>query len=105
SGFYRAPTNAVAGAASTLPLLTRIEQVKSLGREEAEKGYPVRVQGVITTPTSSGFFIQDATWAIFVQSEGQPMTDMPQIGDLWEIEGVTYAEFSPNIRATHAIRL
>jgi signal transduction histidine kinase len=60
---------------------------------------------VITAPIYSGFFLQDGTWAIFVRWEGLRLSDRPRTGDYWEIEGTSYAEFSPNIQASSAVRL
>jgi signal transduction histidine kinase len=88
-----------------LPLLTKIEQVKGLSRQEAQRGYPVRVRGIITTPLSGGFFIQDVTWAIYVRTPTEIQADIPRAGDYWEVEGDTFAEFAPNILARRAARL
>ena len=87
-----------------LPLLTTIEQVKRLNREEAQRGYPVKIRGVITAPQVGGFFIQDATWSIYVRLQDLAEPD-PRAGDYWEVEGVTFAEFAPNVRAGRAVRL
>jgi len=105
NGFYRSIRNPTKEITAELPLLTGIERVKSLSREEAQNGYPVKIRGIVTAPTYGGFFIQDSAWAIFVRSEGLTLADAPRTGDYWEVEGVTYAEFSPNIRATRAVRL
>lgn len=91
--------------ATKLPILTKIEQVKSLPREEALKGYPVKVRGIITAPTYGGFFIQDGIWAIYVRWNGLVLQDTPRTGDYWEIEGTTYVDFAPNIQAIRAVRL
>jgi signal transduction histidine kinase len=88
-----------------LPQLTSIEQVKGLSRQEAERGYPVKIRGIITTPLVGGFFIQDATWAIYVRAQDALAGETPRAGDYWEVEGVTFTEFAPNIRARRAIRL
>ena len=46
-----------------LPILTRIEQIRKLSTEQAERKYPVRLQGVVTyfDPFSESMFIQDGT--------------------------------------------
>lgn len=94
-----------AGSATNLPTLTTIEQVKSLPREEAGKGYPVKVRGIVTAPIYDGFFLQDGKWAIFVRWNPPALRDTPRTGDYWEVEGDTYADFAPNIQANHAARL
>ena len=88
-----------------LPLLTTIEQVKRLNREEAQRGYPVKIRGVITAPQVGGFFIQDATWSIYVRLEDPAATEPQRASDYWEVEGVTFAEFAPNVRARRAVCL
>ena len=90
---------------AALPLLTEIEQIKSLPRDEAAKGYPVKMRGIVTAPTYGGFFIQDGQWAIYVRWNGLNLLDTPKSGDFWEVEGTTYVEFSPNVQASHAVRL
>lgn len=90
------------------PLLTSIEQVQSLSRNEAALGYKVRVRGVITSvvqPFFSDFVLQDATRGIYVvHTLNRP--DPPELGDSWEIEGTTGAgDFSPIIFADKITRL
>jgi signal transduction histidine kinase len=104
-GFYR-PADANTDAASTAPpFLATIEQVKRLSREEAQRGYPVKIRGIITSPLNGGFFIQDATWAIYVRWPGLSDREDPRAGDYWEVEGETFVEFAPNILAHRAERL
>ncbi len=98
--------SALPGTEGGLPILTTIEQAKQMSREEAKRGYPVRVRGVITFVwPDAGFFLQDATWSIEVQMTPQISRDKPRIGDYWEVEGQTLAGFAPDIRATRAARL
>jgi signal transduction histidine kinase len=89
---------------ASLPLLTTIAEVKRLSREEAQRGYPVQIRGVITAPRVGGFFIQDSTWSIYVRL-AEPGSELPRAGDYWEIAGATFAEFAPNILASRATRL
>ena len=106
SGFWRPTVSYWGNDNKSLPLLTKIEQIKSLAREDAAKGYPVRIRGVVTAPIyKSGFFIQQGTWAIYVRWDSAFRAAPPRTGDYWEVEGVTYAEFSPNVQATRAARL
>ncbi len=88
-----------------LPLLTKAMQVKSLSREEALRGYPVRIQGVITARVDDDFVIQDATWSIFCYGEKLKLNHPPQIGEIWQIEGVSDAVFAPDVVVQNAIFL
>jgi signal transduction histidine kinase len=91
---------------SQWPVLTTVEQVKQMSREEAKRNYPVRVRGVVTFVwPKSGFFLQDGTWSIDVRMDASATRKEPEIGDYWEVEGETFAEFAPDIRATKALRL
>jgi signal transduction histidine kinase len=103
-GYYRALSPEIEAGTNTLPLLTTIEQVKSLSREEAQRGYPVQIRGILTAPLNGGFFIQDSTWAIFVDWDDATNTTL-KAGDYWEVGGKTYVQFAPNILADHAVRI
>lgn len=107
SGICRAEKNLTDEDTNQLPLLTTTLQVKQLTREQAQRGYPVKIHGVITLVrgTGSGFIIQDDTSAIDVWWPPYSSTSLPRIGDEWEVEGNTFAEFSPNIRISRARRL
>jgi len=88
-----------------LPLLTTIDEVKSLSRAEAERGYPVRIAGTITAIMPVGFFLQDATRSIYVSWETPGDAEQPKLGDYWEAEGTTFVQFAPNVKATRAARV
>ena len=90
---------------TALPVLTTVEQIKHLTREEWQRGYPVKIRGIITTVLDNGFFIQDATRSIYAR--WWPPTDYatPRVGDFWEIEGTTFAEFAPNIQVSKTTSL
>lgn len=92
---------APAGAADQrpLPTLTRADQVRGLNPEEAARGYPVRLRGVITGDAPApDFFFQDASAGIFV--EGDPQKALRHVlGDLVELRGVTGpGKFAPVVR-------
>ncbi|HEV2331065.1 MAG TPA: ATP-binding protein [Verrucomicrobiae bacterium] len=91
-----------ASGAVTLPVLTTVEQIKELNRHEWDRGYPVKLRGVITAVLDSGFFIHDSSGSIYAR--WHPPTDpaVPRVGDFWEIEGTTFAEFAPNIHVQSA---
>jgi signal transduction histidine kinase len=103
-GFYRA-SDAANPTTAKLPLLTTVEQIKSLKREEAMRGYPVKVRGVVTWADRKAVVIQDSSLGIFVDeveaSDSYPL----RVGEFWEIEGITVAQFSPMILSRRAVRL
>jgi signal transduction histidine kinase len=86
-------------ATGTLPLLTRAEQVRQLSPEEAERGYPVQIRGVVTDDVPApDFFVQDASAGIYVEGSLSPQF-AHHFGDLVELEGVTGpGKFAPVIR-------
>ncbi len=88
-----------------LRLLTTIDEVKSLSRAEAARGYPAKVRGVITALMDEGFFIQDATRSIYVNWVASADADVARVGDYWEVEGATFIDFAPNIKASKASRI
>ena len=84
-----------------LQLLTRVDQIRHLTVEEAAKGYPVRIRGVVTGDVPSpDFFVQDATAGVYV--EGNTVESFPHLlGDLVEVEGVTGpGKFAPVLKET-----
>ena len=75
----------------TLPVLTRIEQIRKLTPEQAQQGYPVRLRAVVTFYGGPGweFFVHDPTGGIYLNDE-QKLTDFRvQAGQWVEVEGVT----------------
>jgi diguanylate cyclase (GGDEF)-like protein len=102
--FWAATLHGQQFVASTdgLPTLNRVEQIRRLTREEANRGYPVRLQAVVTYYTATGprllplefytsaqpdMFIQDSTAGIWVHVLPGGPTAVP--GQLIEIEGIT----------------
>lgn len=101
-----------AQAAANLPLLTRISQIRQLTPDQAARGYPVRISGVVTYYSRTGpdflgretfmssdtpdLFVQDSTAGIWVD---MPKDSPPlESGQLLEMEGVTEApDFAPQI--------
>ena len=73
-----------------LPLLTAASAVRELKPQEARRGYPLRIQGVVTgvQPDRQAFVIQDSTVGLYVDSSTRRF-DLPDVGDFLEIEGVT----------------
>jgi signal transduction histidine kinase len=95
-----------AGNADGLPLLTTVREVKQMSRTEAKRSYPVKVRGVITFVwPNAGFFLEDTTWSIDVRLATNALSVSPRVGEYWEVEGQTFAEFAPDILATNLTRL
>ncbi|HEX8313192.1 MAG TPA: histidine kinase, partial [Chthoniobacteraceae bacterium] len=60
-------------AAEDLPVLRTVQEVRALSNEEAARGYPVHVQGVITFSEKNWglHFVADATGGIYLQLPGE----------------------------------
>ena len=82
---------------TTLSLITQAIQAKNLVRTEAKRGYPIRIRGVITARIVGGFTIQDPTWSIFFKLNNGSSSQLPKIGEYWEITGKTTNIFAPSI--------
>ena len=78
---------------------THADQIRTLKVEEAAKGYPVKIRGVITEDVPApDFFIQDSTAGIYVEGSHSPQFTH-RLGDLVELEGITGpGKFAPVIR-------
>lgn len=95
-----------------LPMLTRVDQIRKLTPDEAKRGYPVHIRGVVTyydaepstvlsqdanaAPPSAALFVQDSTGGIAVNAPAlEPALEAGQIIDL---EGVVeQPDFAPQI--------
>ncbi len=87
-----APAPETAGTnVAGLPLLVNASDIHRLKREEAQRGYPVKIRGVITSllPEHQAFTIQDSTSGIYVIDFSESRSDSPRIGEFLEVEGVT----------------
>ncbi len=94
--------SAVGSAQTTpqkLPTLTRAEEVRRLSPEDAAKGYPVRIRGVITMDAPApDFFVQDRSAGIYAEGS-MTRRFAHSLGDLVEVEGITGpGKFAPVIR-------
>ena len=92
-------TNANGG---TLPTLTTAAAVNEMKREEAQNGYPVKIQGVVVCIVSNrpAFIVQDATRAVYVVVDSKKISELPQTGSYLEVEGKTdKGSFAPLVRA------
>ena len=90
------------GNQETLPVLTSAAAVNQMKREEAQSGYPVKIQGVVICVVSNrpAFIVQDATRAVYVVVDSSIISELPQIGSYLEVEGKTdKGSFAPIVRA------
>ncbi len=73
----------------TLPELGSVAEIRELSREEATRGYPVRLRAVVTHFDAPGpnLFVQDDTGGIWVRWE--PHMENLQRGQLVDLRGVT----------------
>ncbi len=85
------PAEAVSAESGALRLLTAAGDVHQLKREEAQRGYPVRLRGVVTSvlPEHQAFTVQDAARGLYVVDASENRSAPPRIGDFLEIEGTT----------------
>ncbi len=98
------------GLSAPLPTLTSIGKIHALTREQAQRGYPVHIRGVVTyfhlakgkpdpynsTELSSDMFVQDSSGANWVDL-GTNRT-LARAGELVELDGVTtQTDFAPDI--------
>jgi len=84
----------------TLPVLTTVDEVLRLKPEEAQRGCPVNIRGVVTCVVQehNAFIIQDATHAVFVINTSSAMA-LPPRGELLEIAGKSdKGSFAPLVR-------
>lgn len=91
------------GAPETLPILSNAAQVHALSPEEAARGYPVRLQGVVTFCNQERdlLFIQTASRGIYIYSEDRTQKPIIETGQILTVEGFSHpGEFSPIVRAT-----
>ncbi len=81
----------------TLPLLTRISNVRELNRQQANLHYPVHIRGVVTyIDARPNLFVQDATGGIWVDLP-QPRNDL-KAGSLIDLEANTVqTDFAVNL--------
>lgn len=86
--------------------------VRDLGRDEAARALPVRLQGVITVlppPAGGGFTLDDGVGIWVARPRGAEATERPadlKVGDLVEVSGQTQAgHFNPTVTAGTVRRL
>jgi signal transduction histidine kinase len=87
---------------SPMPMLTTASAIHQLKREDAQKGFPVRIQGVVTCvlPEHQAFTLQDATRGIYIVDASESRPFPPQIGEYLEVAGSTDPSlFAPIVNA------
>jgi signal transduction histidine kinase len=102
-----AMTWGVTNDTKTLPELTTVDKVLCLKPEEAERGYPVNLRGVVTCVVQehNAFIVQDETHAVFVMNTS-PTAALPKRGELLEVYGKSdKGSFAPLVRMSHMIVL
>jgi hypothetical protein len=95
--FWRLP----AAAAATLPVLTRVSEIRKLTPEQAKLGYPVRLRAVVTYYDfpHGDFFVEDDTGGIFAVP---PSGFQVRPGQQVEIEGNTrFSDFAADVADPH----
>ncbi len=93
-----------AQTASNDPLitLTSVARVRSLSPEEANRHYPVHIQGVVTymDPVARDLFVQDETQGIWMLWNAT----LPRVtpGDLVDVQATTtFSDFAPDLLNPH----
>lgn len=87
-------------------LLTTPGQVRQLKRDEANRSIRAKLKGVVTRSTMTSMVVQDSTGGVYAMSRLHHWPRMPEVGEIWEIEGRTAAgDFSPMIHVSKATYL
>ena len=102
------PAVGTASAATAPPPITTAAEVKALTAEMAKQERPVTIRGVVTAILADylhGAVVQDATKGIFISLQNIPDPKPLQLGEYYQIEGVTDpGSFAPIVvarRITH----
>jgi len=102
TGSTSTPANHISPASSatpaSLPLLEAVQAIRRLSSSEAARGYPVRLEAVVTfsDPVFWTVFVQDASGAIFASPANSEIDIRP--GQRVRVRGVTAAgDFTPTI--------
>jgi signal transduction histidine kinase len=98
----------LAADTNALPVLTTAVEVHRLKRNEAQRGYQVKVRGVVTCvlPEDQAFTLQDSTRGLYVIDSSQSLALPPQTREYLEIEGTTDpGKFAPVIKAQRVTRM
>jgi PAS domain S-box-containing protein len=79
------------------PALTRVEQLRGLGPDEAKRGGAVRLRAVVTyvDPVGPNLFVQDRTGGVWVDLRG--LGDPPRPGEELDLRGTVGSGFAPYV--------
>ena len=89
-----ATTSGWAAPAEKLPTITSARLAHNLTSEQAKRGYPIHLRGVVTyfdTDTGTGFgslYVHDSTGSIFVKLVGGAVKSLPP-GSIVDVQGVS----------------
>jgi signal transduction histidine kinase len=100
--FQNTETTDLNAGTTNLPVLTTPEEVRRLKREEAARGYPVKMQGVVICVVADrhAFVLQAASNAVWAVNFSTNTADLPRAGEFLNVEGVTdKGSFAPIVRA------
>lgn len=94
------------GQGETPSMITTVEAVRRLGREEAARGHPVKVRGVVLATWGPSAILHDGTSGIYVPDLISPNGESPEVGDYVDLTGKTGAGgFAPVIEASEITRI
>jgi PAS domain S-box-containing protein len=85
---------------SSSPVITTAAQIRKMTVQQAQKGYIVRLRGVVTyyDPDEPDLFVQDSTSGIWINLEKAKPNVPLKAGDVVEVDGVTEGpDFAPQI--------
>ncbi len=102
--FWRPTRATTEAAAAHLHKLRRAAQVLELSPEEAARGHPVELFGVVTWshPDSPYFYVQDSTRGVCVRNAGAWPRDPPTVGASVRVGGHTaMGPFTPLVQFEH----
>jgi signal transduction histidine kinase len=103
-----ANTTSATPQTNQLPTLTSAEQIHRLSRQEAATSRHVLIRGVITCTLLpfGAAVVQDGRAGIYINNVNASSGDLPQVGDLVEVEGTTdQGDFAPRVQASRIKRL
>ncbi|MBN2703456.1 MAG: response regulator [Pontiellaceae bacterium] len=86
--------------------LRQAAQVLELGLNEAARGYPVKLRGVVTwaDPGADFFYLQDASRGVCVDLNGAELVDFPVVGHSMHVTGTTEkGTFAPVVLCEEAL--
>jgi PAS domain S-box-containing protein len=93
---WRAPP-VTADVAAAPPTATRVEQLRALTPDDAKRGGPVHLRGVVTyaDPVGPNLFVQDETGGVWVDLRG--ISTSPRPGDQLDLRGTVGSGFAPYV--------